>query len=191
MRKQFADNGVLANSQDSDFRAVSDRWPVFGLAHNLGNVNAATSPVIYTVGHVRDPAIQYIVAGGALQDRSSYFWTAFNSVDDVVHLAPSLFLRFTLTCSQIASFISDYSAALGRANAFDSKLNSDASRISSDYAGIVALSVRQTFGATELTVSRGADGAFNASDITMFMKGVSLLPSVLRTSWSMWLTAGF
>ena len=50
---------------------------------------------------------------------------------------------------------------------------SDAGAISSDYASIVALSVRQALGATELTVSKNADGSFNTNDILMFMKGIS------------------
>lgn len=73
---------------------------------------------------------------------------------------------------QISSFLSDYDNALARAQAFDSKISSDASRISSDYASVVALSVRQGFGAIEFTVSKTSDGQFNASDIMVFMKGI-------------------
>ena len=50
-------------------------------------------------------------------------------------------------------------------------MNADASAISADYASIVALSVRQVFGAVELTVSKGSRGNFNTSDVLMFMKG--------------------
>ena len=86
-----------------------------------------------------------------------------------------------LTCgAQISTFINDYSNALARANVFDAKVKADASAISSDYADIVALSIRQTLGACEITVSKTSSGAFNTSDITTFMKeissdGVSLL----------------
>lgn len=62
-------------------------------------------------------------------------------------------------------------AAVSRANAFDAKVHADASAISADYASIVALSVRQAFGATEITLSKNSDGSFNTSDIMMFMKG--------------------
>ena len=50
-------------------------------------------------------------------------------------------------------------------------MNADASAISADYASIVALSVRQVFGAVELTVSKDSKGNFNTSDVLMFMKG--------------------
>jgi hypothetical protein len=35
VRSQFVSNGKLANTQDTNFRAVSDDWPVFGLSKDL------------------------------------------------------------------------------------------------------------------------------------------------------------
>lgn len=157
VRGQFINNGVLNNTEDTNFRAVSDNWPVFAFAHDLGTVSTtATVPVIYTVGHVRDPAIQYIVANDVYQPRSIYFWSAYSSVTDL-----------------ISDFIGDYSTALGRAQAFDQKVQSDASAISSNYAGVVALSVRQAFGALELTLSKNSNGSWNTDDILMFLKEIS------------------
>lgn len=75
---------------------------------------------------------------------------------------------------KISSFLGDYGNAQSAAQAFDSKVQADASAISDDYAGIVALSVRQAFGATELTTSHDGSG-FNSSDVLMFMKGLSFL----------------
>ena len=42
--------------------------------------------------------------------------------------------------------------------------------ISPEYADIVELSMRQSFGATEITIS-GSEGAWNTSDVLMFIKG--------------------
>ncbi len=67
--------------------------------------------------------------------------------------------------------MNDFSTALTTANTFDAKANSDASAISSDYASIVSLSIRQAFGATEVTVGKNGDGTFNSSDVLVFMKG--------------------
>jgi hypothetical protein len=67
--------------------------------------------------------------------------------------------------------MTDYSTALSTANALDSKVQTDASKISSDYAGLVAISIRQAFGATEVTAGK-TSGGFNASDILVFMKGM-------------------
>ncbi|KDQ64628.1 hypothetical protein JAAARDRAFT_201939 [Jaapia argillacea MUCL 33604] len=157
VRAQFINNGELTNTQDTNFRAVSNDWPVFGFAHDLGTVTTTSSaPVVVSVGHVRDPAIEYIVAGGGYQNRSLYFWSQYPTV-----------------ASAISFFLGDYANALSRANAFDSKIDSDASEISSDYASIVALSVRQAFGATEITISKNSDGTWNTSDVLMFMKEIS------------------
>ncbi|KAJ7368431.1 DUF1793-domain-containing protein [Mycena albidolilacea] len=156
VRAQFLNNGKLANTLDTGFRAISNNWPVFGLAHDLGTITTATAPVVFSVGHIRDPAIQYIVAGGALQSRSLYFLSSFSTPAAV-----------------ISSFLGDYSAALSRANTFDAKVQTDASKISADYASIVALSIRQAFSATELTISKTSTGAFNTTDVILFMKEIS------------------
>ena len=86
VRTQFVQNGVLLNTQDTDYRAVNDKWPIFALARDMGNVTGATEPFVMSVGHVRDPAVQYVVSGGALQDRSLYFWSAYASVADAVSI---------------------------------------------------------------------------------------------------------
>ncbi|CDO71296.1 hypothetical protein BN946_scf184908.g53 [Trametes cinnabarina] len=49
----------------------------------------------------------------------------------------------------------------------------DASKISDDYASLMPLSIRQTFGAMELTVSRLGSDSFNTSNMLMFMKEIS------------------
>jgi hypothetical protein len=80
---------------------------------------------------------------------------------------------------QVTQFLQDYAAALSTAQAFDAKVRSDASAISSDYADIVDLSIRQAMAAIEITVSKNDDGTFNADDILVFMKGQKRLASVL------------
>ncbi|KAG6830826.1 hypothetical protein H0H92_014478 [Tricholoma furcatifolium] len=123
VRAQFINNGFLPNTQDTSFRAINDDWPVFALAHDLGEINNASTPVVFSVGHVRDPALH------------------------------------------------DYDAALSRAQAMDSQINSDANTISPAYAAVVELSVRQALGATEITLAKNSDGSWNTSDILMFLRG--------------------
>jgi hypothetical protein len=67
--------------------------------------------------------------------------------------------------------LNDFSNALDRSNAFDTKVNNDASKISTDYAAVVALSIRQALSALEITVSRNSDGSFNTGDVIVFLKG--------------------
>ncbi|KAJ4001755.1 hypothetical protein F5050DRAFT_1560073 [Lentinula boryana] len=157
VRAQFISNGKLDNILDTDFRAISDNWPVFAYAHDLGTVSSeATTPVVISVGFVRDPALEYIVADGVLQNRSSYFLNSFTSPPDAV-----------------VSFLQDYDSALDRAYIFDAQVNSDASAISSEYAGLVSLSIRQLVGALEITLSKNSDGSFNTSDVIVFLKEIS------------------
>lgn len=85
VRTQFIQHGTLLNTQDTSYRAVNDRWPIFAHAHDLGTVGSSTSEAaVFSIGHVRDPAIQYIVANSVLQDRSLYFWSSYSSVLDAV-----------------------------------------------------------------------------------------------------------
>jgi hypothetical protein len=155
VRAAFINNGVLPNTQDTNFRAISNNWPVFGFAHNLGTVSAASAPVLFSVGHVRDPALQYETKSG-LQNRSSYFWSKYSSV-------------LTL----ISDFLTDYPSALSRANTLDAQVQSDAGKISTNYAALAALSLRQAMGATEITISKSSSGAWNTSDVLMFLKEIS------------------
>ncbi|KAJ7781111.1 DUF1793-domain-containing protein [Mycena metata] len=157
VRAQFVNNSVLLNTKDSNFRAISDNFPVFAFAHDLGKIAATSSvPVVVSVGHVRDPAISYIVAGGKLQDRSSLFWNQFSAISDA-----------------ITAFMGEYVDALARNSKFDAQVQSDAMAISADYAAIVALSIRQTLGATDITISKNDDGSWNATDVLVFMKEIS------------------
>ncbi|KAJ7583013.1 hypothetical protein C8J56DRAFT_1056024 [Mycena floridula] len=156
VRAQFLNNGVLANQKDPNFRAVSDSWPVFGLAKDLGSVTSKASSVLFSIGHVREPAVKYIVAGNKNQERSLYFWSRFSTVENL-----------------ISFFLNDYSNALATANKLDQRVETDASKISADYAGIVALSIRQSLAANELTISKNPNGSWNTSDILYFMKEIS------------------
>ncbi|KAJ8475297.1 hypothetical protein ONZ51_g6647 [Trametes cubensis] len=158
VRAQFINHGALPNAQDSNFRGVSANWPVFALARDLGKVNSASTSAtaVFAVGHVRDPAVQYITASNGVQQRSSLFMAQASPI-----------------YSAITTFLSDYDNALARARAFDAQVNQDAAKVSTDYAAVVALSIRQVFGAIELTVSKTSSGDFNTSDIMVFMKELS------------------
>jgi hypothetical protein len=67
--------------------------------------------------------------------------------------------------------MAEYGDALARNSRFDAQVQSDAMAISADYAAIVALSIRQTLGAIEITISKNSDNSFNSSDVLVFMKG--------------------
>ena len=87
MRAQFINNGTLANTFDTNFRAISNDWPVFAFSQDLGMVSGSSDTVVFTIGHVRDPAVEYIIAGGAYQARSLYAWSAYPGVEEMVSTA--------------------------------------------------------------------------------------------------------
>ena len=112
VRQQFVSNGKLANTEDTNFRAVSNDWPVFGIAHDLGTVSStASAPAVFVVGHARDPAIQYITAGGVLQSRSSYFWSTYSSAAAAVCFSVVVFVDFLLTAFPDRSLLSSVTTA--------------------------------------------------------------------------------
>ncbi|GJJ14574.1 hypothetical protein Clacol_008839 [Clathrus columnatus] len=172
VRNQFVSAGVLSNTQDINFRAINDDWPVFGFVRDFGNISSTPlthgkiSPsskvgptlaremnnentVVFTIGHVRDPLVEYITIDG-IQNRTAYWRTRFDSVVKLIE-----------------DFLPSYSTALNAANALDGNISADALRISDDYEAIVELSVRQALGACEWTVGE----ALNPSDIMGFLKG--------------------
>jgi hypothetical protein len=63
---------------------------------------------------------------------------------------------------------------LNELQTLDAKVQSDASKISSNYAALVALSIRQSLATVEITVSKTSTGAWNTSDVLTFMKGMFL-----------------
>jgi hypothetical protein len=156
VRAQFLNNGALANSQDGNFRAASNDWPVFALSHDLGTVDTVPSrTLVYSIGHSRDPSIVMRRPGNVMQARSSYFWTQYSDIHAVV--CSSRLVRWSHKVDadlQISDFLNDYTNALSRANTLDAQVQSDAGKISTNYAGLAALSLRQALGATEITVSK-------------------------------------
>jgi len=60
---------------------------------------------------------------------------------------------------------------MSRATEFDDKVAADATEVSTNYSAVVALSIRQALATTEITISKGADGSWNTTDVMVFMKG--------------------
>ncbi len=63
--------------------SLVSHFVVLGHAVNLNNITSTTSSVVWAIGLVRDPVIS-LYSTGANNSRSSYFWTAYNTVSDAV-----------------------------------------------------------------------------------------------------------
>ena len=175
VKTAFQTTGALNNTVDKQFRAIKSNWPLLTFAHDLGMVaTTKTAPVVYAVGHVRDPLVQLLNIPNTNTLRGPYYLTRYNNTPDMVYLLRTPCASVTdATPSQITAFLDDYPNALARATNFDNQLTSDALALTpqnSDYASILALSVRQIFGNIELT--SGWDGTTHVpTDIMAFLNG--------------------
>jgi len=64
VRSNFALDGKLDGTKDTKFRTVSDNWPVFGFASDLGNVGSSPVESLFTLGLMQKNAVQFLGANG-------------------------------------------------------------------------------------------------------------------------------
>ncbi|KAF2226791.1 glutaminase A [Elsinoe ampelina] len=139
LRKHFAKHGNLNNRIDKNYRRVMEEEPVFAfsksfkLAKNESD-KASSESVTFTIAHVRDPVVQYASARG-------------------LTLMRPLWKSWFLTEDKLTRFHwQDFKHASALAQNYSDQLAIDAYRSGSDsYVDIVALSARQTMGATDFS----------------------------------------
>ena len=132
VRGQFVSAGKLLDSNDTNQpRAIDNAYPVFAFAKSLGSVGATpTAPFTLLLGHVRDPAINFL--GNSQSSLWRQYWPAYESM--------------------LAFAYNDAAGALRRANRLDSDITNAATAVGgAHYAALTALTLRQAFGGTELT----------------------------------------
>lgn len=79
VRSAFTSKGVLSNTNDTDFRAINDRYPVFGFAVDLGSVAAGSVSTLFTLGLTQEEAVQFDGSGGVVSLPS--LWTSYYPTD--------------------------------------------------------------------------------------------------------------
>ncbi|KAF2111539.1 glutaminase GtaA [Lophiotrema nucula] len=133
VRGAFTANGKLANSKDSNFRAIDQNWPVFGYAIDLGSVGSSATSTLFSVGLCQGDAIQFLGKDG-LTTLSS-LWKSYFS-DDLAALT---------------FFHKDYSESSRLSTELDHKISSDSTAAAGqDYLTLTSLAARQAFGAVQL-----------------------------------------
>ncbi|KAK7035330.1 hypothetical protein VNI00_011861 [Paramarasmius palmivorus] len=155
-RNQFLKTGRLSNSQDSQLRRINDRFVVFALSTDLGSIVNSTSPTVWSLGVVRDPAVQYRSPSG-LQNRSPFYRTQYDIIGDAID-----------------AFVKNYTTAVEEANKLDSRIMTDGDAISTEYGDLLALSTRQAMAGLEITVSSLSENQWNTSDVKAFMKDTGI-----------------
>ncbi|KAL1667943.1 hypothetical protein GGF50DRAFT_86409 [Schizophyllum commune] len=169
VRGQFNKSGSLLDEGDDAHRAIQDRWPVFSLSWDLGDVDDNAKEAVWAMGLARSPVVQY-TSGSSSEGRYPYYLTEYSNADDAFE-----------------AFIADYDDAATRADSFDAKIMSAAGSVSSNYADLIALGTRQTFAGAEFTVSQG-DNSYDAGDVLAFMKqsGDSERVNAVETLYASW-----
>lgn len=79
VRGAFGTSGRLANTADTDYRSIQERWPVFGFAVDLGSVGSSSVDTLFSIGLVQTNAVQFAGANGAAPLPS--LWTSYFSDD--------------------------------------------------------------------------------------------------------------
>jgi len=120
--------------------------PVFAFAHDFLWVNAArpleSRTQLLTIGHVRDPLVQYMEAGNKTVPLRPLWRSTFGSTE---HL--------------ISFFLQDFTKQFEMSKSFNSKLYSDARKVDGDeYAHVVSVSTRQIFAALEAVWDENEEG---------------------------------
>nr|GAT61417.1 predicted protein [Mycena chlorophos] len=133
MRAQFVSNGQLANTNNANFRAINNGWPIFAFSNNLGNVGTSASATLtYVIGHVRPQAITY--QGSAVNAYWLNYWSNYQGL--------------------VQFFYNDLPNAISRANSLDAQIANTANAANgAHYEAIVALAARQAFGGMEFVGS--------------------------------------
>ncbi|KAJ5154601.1 uncharacterized protein N7500_010040 [Penicillium coprophilum] len=158
VRGQFAQNGKLTNGRDTNFRAISSGWPVFGFSSDLGSVDSSPVSTLFSLGLTQDQAIQYEGASGYGPVPS--LWRSY----------------FSTELAALSYFHHDYRESSDLASSFDSRVAQDSiATAGQDYLTITSLSVRQAFGATQLCGTKdkmylflkeiSSDGNMNTVDV--------------------------
>lgn len=79
VRGQFFDNGFLANTEDTNYRAIDDDYPVFGFAVNLGEVGSSTTSTLFQLSLHQDYCVQFEGANG--NETVPCLWTSYFASD--------------------------------------------------------------------------------------------------------------
>ena len=133
VRARFINNGSLANTEDTNYRAINDSFPVFGFALDLGSVGNQSVSSLFAISLNQEYAIQFEGASGNVSLPS--LWTSY----------------FTNDADAISWFYDDYATASSLSTTFDNQIASDSSAAGGNsYTTITSLATRQAFGATQL-----------------------------------------
>ncbi|KLO05329.1 DUF1793-domain-containing protein [Schizopora paradoxa] len=157
--RELGINGTgLQNTTDANYssHALDSPYDALAISLDLGSIISTSESIMWTIGMIRDPSINLTTASGAKQLRSSYYWSNFSSIPDIVSFA-----------------LEDFDTARSSADAFDEMIKNVSLSDVSGYTDLLAFAARQIFGNLEITVvedmgdiaSLGTSGGTNVVDV--------------------------
>lgn len=75
VRRKFSSDGKLDNSKDTNYRPISQDWPVFAFLVDLESVDSSPASTLFTIGLYQTDAIQYDGPSGMVAVPS--LWTSY------------------------------------------------------------------------------------------------------------------
>lgn len=148
VRSQFVNSGVLDGSADGEFRAINDRWPVFGFSDNIGRVGKSSKSSLFTMFHAQAEAAQFNIGSG-LKGVPSYWREQYSKNEDA-----------------LTFFHNDFKEISEKSVELDAQVSNDAKQVGGqDYVTVLSLAARQAWAATQV--------AGTSTDPYIFMKEIS------------------
>ncbi|KAJ4990839.1 glutaminase [Stagonosporopsis vannaccii] len=133
VRGAFVARGRLKSSNDTNYRAINDHWPIFGYAIELGRVGPSAVSTLFSLGLYQDEAIQFVGADGLTVLPS--LWTDYFADDLEAHVF----------------FHQDFEESAKLSSDLDNQILEDSiTAAGQDYAVLTTLAARQAFAATQL-----------------------------------------
>ncbi|KAK0941868.1 hypothetical protein LTR48_001306 [Friedmanniomyces endolithicus] len=143
VRGAFLSNGVLANTEDTNYRAINDAFPTFGFAVNLGLVGSCAVDTLFQLSLNQEECVQFEGANG--NQSIPCLWTSY----------------FESSTAAVGYFYNDYKDGETIANAFDQKVANDSKAAGGDdYTSLTSLAARQAFGSLVFTNTPDAPYVF-------------------------------
>lgn len=77
-------NGYLADTSETSYRAINDDYPVFAFSVDLGDVTTTAKSTLFTVGLIQKEVIQFEGGLNTTSQLPGYWTNYFNSNEEAV-----------------------------------------------------------------------------------------------------------
>ncbi|KAJ2905513.1 hypothetical protein MKZ38_005157 [Zalerion maritima] len=134
-RSKFIEDGSLDNEQDLDYRSINHKWPVFAYSMDFGTIDSKTNgTILYTLGLSQVEGIRFLGDGG-IRVVPQLWMSYFDHEIETLHYFYHDFKKMVAHSKDVDRQVAEASLAAG----------------GQDLLTITSLTVRQTFGAVQLT----------------------------------------